>query len=66
MQIKNICCICAGYDGGQSIAVIAEKFPQLQFDIVDVNKERIEKRNSKILDNSPIYEPALLDLVKKK
>ena len=65
MVIKNICCIGAGYVGGPTMSVIAAKCPHIKIDVVDVNKERIEKWNSKDLDHLPIFEPGLSDLVKK-
>mgnify|MGYP001319820709 CR=1 FL=1 len=65
MDIKNICCIGAGYVGGPTMSVIAAKCSHIRVDVVDVNKERIEKWNSKDLDNLPIFEPGLSDLVKK-
>ena len=37
-QVKNICCIGAGYVGGPTMAVIAEKCPHLQVNVVDLNK----------------------------
>ena len=30
MKIKNICCIGAGYVGGPTMAVIADKCPDIQ------------------------------------
>ena len=65
MDIKNICCIGAGYVGGPTMSVIAAKCSHIKVDVVDVNKERIEKWNSKDLDHLPIFEPGLSDLVKK-
>ena len=65
MQIKNICCIGAGYVGGPTMAVIADKCPHLQINIVDINKERIEKWNSKNLDELPIFEPGLSEIIKR-
>ena len=45
MKIENICCIGAGYVGGPTMAVLAEKCPHIQIDVVDLNKERIENWN---------------------
>ena len=39
--IKNICCIGAGFVGGPTMAVMAKKCPDLIFNVVDINKERI-------------------------
>ncbi|RYP02507.1 hypothetical protein DL766_010334 [Monosporascus sp. MC13-8B] len=59
-EIKNICCIGGGYVGGPSAAVIANKAPQLQVTVVDIDARRIEAWNS---DNLPVYEPNLFQLV---
>ena len=64
MHIKNICCIGAGYVGGPTMSVIAAKCPHIKVNVVDVNKERIEKWNSEDLNSLPIFEPGLSDLVK--
>ncbi len=63
-SIKNICCIGAGYVGGPTMAVIALKYPEINIDIVDLNKERIDLWNSKDLSKLPIYEPGLDEVVK--
>ncbi len=65
MKIKNICCIGAGYVGGPTMAVIAEKCPDIIVDVVDINKERIDKWNSDNLEELPIYEPGLKTIIKK-
>ncbi len=59
MKIKNICCIGAGYVGGPTMAVIAQKNPEINVTVVDINEERINLWNSKNLDHLPIYEPGL-------
>ena len=38
--------------------------PLAQVQVVDVNKERIDQWNNKNLNNLPIYEPGLADVVK--
>ena len=63
MKIKNICCIGAGYVGGPTMAVIAEKCPHIKVTVVDLNKERIAEWNDTDLSNLPIYEPGLADIV---
>ena len=40
-KIKNICCIGAGYVGGPTMAVIAEKCPEMQINVIDLNLERM-------------------------
>ena len=59
MKIKNICCIGAGYVGGPTMAVIAQKNPNINITVVDVDYKRIEKWNSQDLKNLPIFEPGL-------
>jgi len=62
MQIKNICCIGAGYVGGPTMAVIALKCPDIKVTVVDLNAERIAAWNGP-LENLPIYEPGLAEVV---
>ena len=62
MQIKNICCIGAGYVGGPTMAVIALKCPHISVTVVDANPEKIEAWNGP-LDQLPVYEPGLADVV---
>ena len=64
-EIKNICCIGAGYVGGPTMAVIADKCPSIQVEVVDINQERIKDWNSIEMNKLPIYEPGLADIVKK-
>ncbi|OGV47309.1 MAG: UDP-glucose 6-dehydrogenase [Lentisphaerae bacterium GWF2_44_16] len=59
---KSILCIGAGYVGGPTMAVIADKCPDYKVTVVDINKKRIEAWNS---DNLPIYEPGLDEVVKR-
>ena len=65
-SIKNICCIGAGYVGGPTMAVIADKCPDILVNVVDVNEERINLWNSLNLDLLPIYEPGLDKIIKKR
>ena len=65
MQIKNICCIGAGYVGGPTMAVIADKCPNIVVNVVDINKERIQKWNSDNLEELPIYEPGLKEIIQR-
>jgi UDPglucose 6-dehydrogenase len=59
MKITKICCIGAGYVGGPTMAVIAQKCPEIQVTVVDLNEERIAAWNDENIDNIPIYEPGL-------
>ena len=65
MEIKNICCIGAGYVGGPTMAVIAQKCPELNIDIVDINERRIAAWNDEDVNNIPVYEPGLSEIVKE-
>ena len=63
-MIKNICCIGAGYVGGPTMAVIAEKCPDIKVTLVDSNPDKIDAWNGS-LDSLPVYEPGLKEIVKK-
>ena len=56
----KICCIGAGYVGGPTMAVIAQKCPEIKVTVVDLNEDRISSWNS---DSLPIYEPGLNEIV---
>ncbi|MCU0321946.1 MAG: UDP-glucose 6-dehydrogenase [Chitinophagaceae bacterium] len=62
-MIKNICCIGAGYVGGPTMAVIAQKCPGIKVTVVDLNEKRIAAWNDEDVNNIPIYEPGLSDIV---
>ena len=64
MQLTNICCIGAGYVGGPTMAVIALKCPHINITIVDANPDKIKAWNGP-LDELPVYEPGLADVVKE-
>ena len=64
MQIKNICCIGAGYVGGPTMAVIALKCPHINVTVVDANPDKIKAWNGP-LDKLPVYEPGLAEVVKE-
>ncbi len=57
----KICCIGAGYVGGPTMAVIAQKAPDIQVTVVDMSEARIAAWNSSTL---PIYEPGLDEVVR--
>ena len=65
MKVNNICCIGAGYVGGPTMAVIAQKNPSIKITVVDINEKRIAAWNSNNLNELPIYEPGLSDVVKE-
>ena len=59
---KKIVCVGAGYVGGPTMVVIANKCPDYKVTVVDISEERINAWNS---DNLPIYEPGLNERVDK-
>lgn len=64
-MIKNICCIGAGYVGGPTMAVIAKNCPELNINVIDINENRIAQWNQNNLDQLPVFEPGLEDIIKK-
>jgi UDPglucose 6-dehydrogenase len=64
-KISKICCIGAGYVGGPTMSVIASQCPEIQVTVVDINADRIAEWNDIDLDNLPIYEPGLKEIVSK-
>ena len=64
-EINNICCIGAGYVGGPTMAVIADKCPHIEVNVVDINKNRIFAWNSPNTDEIPIFEPGLSEIVRR-
>jgi len=64
-KIKKICCIGAGFVGGPTMAVIADKCPNIIVNVVDINKERIKNWNDKDLAKLPIFEPGLKEIIKR-
>ena len=59
MTIRRICCIGAGYVGGPTMAVIADRCPDVQVTVVDLNDQRIAAWNDADLGRLPVYEPGL-------
>ena len=63
MSIRTICCIGAGYVGGPTMSVIAQKNPSIKVIVVDMNQARIDAWNNEDLSMLPIYEPGLAEVV---
>jgi UDPglucose 6-dehydrogenase len=63
MEITKICCIGAGYVGGPTMAIIAQKCPYIKVTVVDLNADRIAAWNDPNVENIPIYEPGLSAIV---
>ena len=57
ISVKNICCIGAGYVGGPTMSVIADKCRDISVNVVDKNEDRINLWNSPNLEDLPIYLP---------
>ena len=57
---ERICCVGAGHVGGPTMAVIADRCPGIEVNVVDVDPERIAAWNSEAL---PVYEPGLEERV---
>ena len=64
-NIRNICCIGAGFVGGPTMAVIAYKCPDLIVNVLDINEERIQNWNNEDLSKLPIYEDGLSEIIEK-
>jgi UDPglucose 6-dehydrogenase len=63
-KMKNIkiCCIGAGYVGGPTMAVIANKCANVEITVVDSDKDKINRWNGD-LDNLPVFEPGLKEII---
>lgn len=59
----KICCIGAGYVGGPTMAMIADKCEDIQVTVVDLNAERVDGWNS---DDLPVFEPGLTEIVLRR
>ena len=64
-KITSICCIGAGYVGGPTMAVMAQKNPDIKITVVDLNAQRIADWNNDDLTQLPIFEPGLDQVVKE-
>ena len=65
LEIKKICCIGAGYVGGPTMAVIADQWPEITINIVDVNAQRIKDWNDKTYSKIPVFEPGLEPIIRR-
>ena len=62
---KKICCIGGGYVGGPTMSVLAKYCPEIEVNVVDINEDRIRSWNSLDLNDLPIYEPGLKEIIKE-
>ncbi len=60
---RVISCIGAGYVGGTTMSVIADKCRGSKIIVADIDEDKVKKWNS---DELPIYEPGLLEIVKRR
>ena len=65
-MIKTVCCIGAGYVGGPTMAVFADKCRDIIFNVVDVNEDRIAAWNDNDLSKLPIFEPGLDQIIERR
>ena len=65
-EIKKICCIGAGYVGGPTMAVIADKCHDIIINVVDLNESRIADWNNDDLSKLPVFEPGLKEIIKRR
>ncbi|MDF1755585.1 MAG: nucleotide sugar dehydrogenase, partial [Verrucomicrobiales bacterium] len=59
----NITCIGAGYVGGPTMAMIANRCPDIKVSVVDINEARIAAWNDPDLSKLPVFEPGLDEIV---
>ncbi len=62
LSLRKIACIGAGYVGGPTMAVIADRCPDIDVTVLDLNEARIAAWNS---DDLPVYEPGLAAVVSR-
>ncbi len=60
MTVRNVLCMGAGYVGGPTMALIADRCPEVRVTVVDVNPDKIAQWNS---DRLPVFEPGLDEVV---
>lgn len=58
-MVQKVCCIGAGYVGGPSMAVMADRCPGLDITVVDLDQARIDAWNNLGHGKLPVYEPGL-------
>ena len=64
-KINKICCIGAGYVGGPTMAMIASKCKDIKVEVVDLDKKKISLWNDNNLENLPVFEPGLSQIIKE-
>ena len=61
----KIACIGAGYVGGPTMAMIAKNCPEIKVVVYDVDQPRIDAWNNPNLDDLPIFEPGLKEVIQE-
>ena len=61
MSIRTVACIGAGYVGGPTMAVMAERCPDLEFVVADRDESRVRAWQA---GTPPIYEPGLEEILR--
>ena len=61
-RILKIACIGAGYVGGPTMSVIADRCPDISVTVIDLNETKVAAWNS---DHLPLYEPGLAEVVRR-
>jgi UDPglucose 6-dehydrogenase len=61
-RASSVLCIGAGYVGGPTMAVVADRCPHLTITVTDTNRDRITAWNS---DDLPIFEPGLDAVIRR-
>ncbi|MBO8206804.1 nucleotide sugar dehydrogenase [Prochlorococcus marinus XMU1406] len=64
-DLKKITCLGAGYVGGPTMAVMADRCNSIEITIVDLNQSKVDLWNSEDLSNLPVFEPGLASIIKK-
>lgn len=62
-EIKKIACIGAGYVGGPTMSVIADRCPDVSVTVIDGNQDRINDWNG--VGQIPVFEPGLEEVVSR-
>ncbi len=65
MKIKKNCSTGAGYLVGPTMAVSVKQCPYIKVTLVDKNQARVDGWNDSNLDDLPVFELGLPEIVKK-
>ncbi len=65
LEVKNICCIGAGFVGAPTMAVVSKYCPDIKITLVDINKDKINSWNSNNPNLFPVFERGLSEIILK-